>query len=356
MTTNTIQSWLRELRAGEPVEHQNLAVVPLLGGLGESPDYQTLDEALAGGTLAVREVSEAGNVPELDVQNTVQKNVLLLDGEELVGAKQNRILNLTILIAAGKRMTIPVSCVEQGRWRSMSKQFVSGRYAPSRVRNNKERSVRESLRATGAAMSDQGQVWNDVEEVLSRNAPNSRTRAMADAYAKRETDLRKAAEKIHLPNDACGMAAFVTAELVVVDLFGYQTTFRQMSGKLIDSYLLAALNELSVRTDREFPPGAFDFRKRTAEVLERAAAGQVEERPSIGLGTDVRITGDDVRGAALVHDGQVLHASLFPDNAVDELGGHRYHTRIASPRRRRNGRNGPQEQTPPLQGGSETEA
>jgi hypothetical protein len=38
------------------------------------------------------------------------------DGEQLVGAKQNRILNMTVLVAAETEVTIPVSCVERGRW------------------------------------------------------------------------------------------------------------------------------------------------------------------------------------------------------------------------------------------------
>ena len=60
--------------------------------------------------------SESGSVPELVVENPLAERVLLYDGEELVGAKQNRILNVSVLVEAKSTLTIPVSCVEQGRW------------------------------------------------------------------------------------------------------------------------------------------------------------------------------------------------------------------------------------------------
>lgn len=340
MVASMMKSFLGQIRVGQPMQIQNLSLVPLLGGEEGPPEYHTLDEALTAGTLTVTEVSSDGHVPELAVQNAAVAPVLLVDGEELVGAKQNRILNLTLLVPGESKLTIPVSCVEQGRWRSMSAQFTSGHYAPVMLRSNKERSVRESLRATGAAMSDQGQVWDDVGETLCFSRAESPTMAMADAYQKMESDLRKAADSIDLPGDTCGLAAFVVDELVVVDLFGYQQTFRQMRRKLIDSYLIAALGELSVRTDRASAPGAFDFHKRTVETLVRAAAGKTEARQTVGLGTDIRLTAAGIRGSGLVSDGTVLHASLFPD-IDDQLPDSRSHsTRMASPRRRRHGREG----------------
>jgi hypothetical protein len=184
-------------------------------------------------------------------------------------------------------------------------------------------------------MSDQGQVWDDVGETLCFSRAESPTMAMADAYQKMESDLRKAADSVELPGDTCGLAAFVVDELVVVDLFGYQQTFRQMRRKLIDSYLIAALGELSVRTDRASPPGAFDFRKRTAETLERAAAGKTEARQPVGLGTDIRLTAAGIRGSGLVSEGVVLHTSLFPDTEDQLPDGRSHSTRMASPRRRR---------------------
>ena len=51
-------------------------------------------------------------MPTLRVINGADRPVLLLDGEELVGAKQNRVLNTSVLVAKGARLDIPVSCVE----------------------------------------------------------------------------------------------------------------------------------------------------------------------------------------------------------------------------------------------------
>ncbi len=62
--------------------------------------------------MTVSEVSEGGSVPELKVTNLTGKHVLILDGEAVAGAKQNRVLNTTILIGAGTSLVIPVSCTD----------------------------------------------------------------------------------------------------------------------------------------------------------------------------------------------------------------------------------------------------
>jgi hypothetical protein len=94
------------------------------GNPGENaPGYLLLDEALAAGLAAVTEISEAGSVPDLLVKNLAPSPVLILDGEELVGARQNRIVNLTILVAAQQALHIPVSSVEAGRWAAHSREF-----------------------------------------------------------------------------------------------------------------------------------------------------------------------------------------------------------------------------------------
>ena len=78
-----------------------------------------MDIASPAGHLPVRLLGMG--VSGLDDTGQVQR--MLFDGEELKGAKQNRILNTTILIAAGSSLDVPVSCTEQGRWSYASREF-----------------------------------------------------------------------------------------------------------------------------------------------------------------------------------------------------------------------------------------
>jgi hypothetical protein len=76
----------------------------------DDPDWLVLDEA--GDRARVTEVSEAGSVPFLQVANGADRPLLLLDGEELLGAKQNRILNTTVLVAVDAGGDLPLG----GAW------------------------------------------------------------------------------------------------------------------------------------------------------------------------------------------------------------------------------------------------
>ena len=123
------------VRVGEPVRCQSLSVFPLFDGQQTPVEYLLSDEGIGSGSVTVEEVSEGGSVPDLLVENKGDVRVLFLEGEELVGAKQNRVLNTSVLIAAKSKVKIPVSCVEQGRWRYRSKHFgSSGSHSSSKLR------------------------------------------------------------------------------------------------------------------------------------------------------------------------------------------------------------------------------
>jgi hypothetical protein len=149
-----------ELTIGAPQTALNLTMFPLSGNPACSLDYLLVDEALEIRKVVVEEVSETGAVPELRMTNFSSSHVFVVDGTELVGAKQNRIVNASFLIPPESVTKIPVSCVEQGRWRYKGKQFEGSRYhSPHSLRREIHDHQKISLKARLGHKSDRGKVW-----------------------------------------------------------------------------------------------------------------------------------------------------------------------------------------------------
>ena len=133
MTTINMKDVLPEWTPATVIGHRNLTLVPLRGEGHRQrfQNYLLASEAIDADVLTITEVDEAGTVPELLAVNNGDRPVLLIDGEELQGAKQNRILNTSVLLPPKSKTRIPVSCVEEGRWSHTSRTFKAGNYAPS---------------------------------------------------------------------------------------------------------------------------------------------------------------------------------------------------------------------------------
>ena len=111
-TTVKFRELLSTLTIGEPTHHHNLTFFPLLWPESREPSYTLLSTAIEEGLAIVEEVNESGNVPNLAVKNKCKRPLLIPEGEILMGAKQNRVINVTVLVAAGVKFLLPVSCVE----------------------------------------------------------------------------------------------------------------------------------------------------------------------------------------------------------------------------------------------------
>jgi hypothetical protein len=109
----SIAKTLGSILAGKPQSHGALTAIPILAPMHTEPEWLTLAEA--GDRVRITEISEGGSVPNLKMANLGDLPLLLLDGEQQVGIKHDRILNTTVLVAAQTEVTIPVSSVEQGR-------------------------------------------------------------------------------------------------------------------------------------------------------------------------------------------------------------------------------------------------
>ncbi len=179
----SIQTFLENVKLGGKQSHLNLTLFPLLASDDGEPEYLILEEALGRGVVEITEVSQGGSVPDLKLINKSPQELLVVDGEELVGAKQNRIVNATFLIAGLTGITIPVSCVEQGRWSYRSQKFAYGqKVMPPSMRREHQKVVAMSLDVGAGYRSNQGMIWNEIATKSERMATHSATGAMADLF------------------------------------------------------------------------------------------------------------------------------------------------------------------------------
>ena len=297
------------LTPGEPIVQRQMAMFPLLDGkAGAAPrTYLTLDEALAAGTAQVTEVSHDGSVPELLFRNAGARPVLLVEGEELLGARQNRTLNVSILAPPKGETRIPVSCVERGRW-GYDEDVVfhrSNRSHFARGRRSKLESVNRGMsRDPGSRRSDQGAVWDAIDDKLAAMSASSPTDAMGAVYEQHRASLEDyVAAFRHRPGQV-GAVFLVGSCFAGLDLFADESTFAALLPKLLRGY---ALDALEVDSRQGAAPAAAAAHRLIAGVL----VAEARDYPAVGLGRDVRIDSPAVAGAALVRGDAVLHLAAF---------------------------------------------
>ena len=275
------------------------------------PDwYDVLDDAITGGFVEITEVSDQGSVPELRVVNHGQKPTLIVDGEELVGAKQNRVVNLTILVAPQSELTIPVSCVEAGRWRARSRSFSAAprtHYASGRAKRMAQ--VTLSMRASGRHYSDQAEVWSDIAHKSARLQSSSPTGAMEAIFVDHAAFLDSAVAALK-PVDRQVGAAFMVGERVIgFDVFDVESTLRKLLPKLVRSVAVEALEARETSASVDAP--VTRLQQSCEQFLAVVAEAPATVSGAVGLGEDVRITGHGLAGAALVANGHVVHLSAL---------------------------------------------
>lgn len=300
-----IAGCLSALEFGELQQHGNMAVLPLFPKSNGGPEYLTLAQALEQRVLRVTEISQSGSVPELQVANQADVCVLILDGEELAGAKQNRVLNTTILLKEKSEMVIPVTCTEQGRWSYSSAEFRdSGVLAAHRLRSSSSASVARSLAATQRHTSNQGEAWDQIARLSTESGVRSSTGAMRDVYEAKTAELNDYVKAFPVSPGQRGILVLVNGRPAGLDLLSRETAYATLHTKLIKSYALDAI--LQPKSDAQKPS-----REQAAEFLKHAALAEEQQYDSVGHGRDYRYKGADVVGSALVWQQTVVHLAFF---------------------------------------------
>lgn len=301
---------LSSLTLGETQQFENVTVTPLFFEAPPHITYFTLSQALATGRFTIGEVSQGGSVPDLRVVNELDAAVLLLDGEELRGAKQNRVTNATMLVDAHGRLIIPVSCTEQGRWSYNSDRFQDSNVVMmARHRAAKSADVKRSLEQERGHRSDQQAVWERVQDLNASLAVHSPTGAMRDAYEQHRNHLDHFTDAFPHLDGQRGLAVSVNGKLVGIEVLSRPEAYASVHPKLVQSYAIDSLT----RRHADVQEFSVDY---VAAFVERLLHAQESRHTSVGRGLDYRYEGSDGAGAAIVGsallvDDEPVHAAFF---------------------------------------------
>jgi hypothetical protein len=310
----------------EPDVSGALAIFPLIGPM-PGLEYLTFAQARPLGAKLI-ELEGGASVRDLTILNPTDLPVLLFEGEEVLGAQQNRTFDVSVLVAARSSLRVPVSCVEAGRWdgsRSRESFEPAPQAAYPSMRRMKNSQAREQLDLRGAPRADQNAVWDEVSAKAARHGAASRTGAMSDVFEHRRGLLDEMRSAISMKCSQTGMLVAIGGRFTVLDRVSQPDALDSLFGPLVAGYALDSLELQPVD-----PPSVEQARA----MLERILACRVSEYDGIGLGRDARVAENGITGAGVLAASELVQLSVFIDVPGGESPTPRG-ARIGRPSRRR---------------------
>jgi hypothetical protein len=286
---------------GEPQVAGPLAVFPVFGPRPRL-EYRAFVQAAELGAF-VKEVESGAVVSRLTVENPTDLPLLVYEGEEVLGAQQNRTFDVSALVPAGERIAVPVSCVEQGRW-DHARHGEPLRPSPQAADPSLRRTKR--ARANAAGRVDQHEVWAEVSGRLAEHGVRSDSAAMSDLYESRRGEIDPLSRAIHHLDGQVGAVACVSGLPVALDLVSRADVFAALLPRLAQGYALDALGGTTPKPD---PWQAVYF-------LRSALAPPRRERRTAGLGRAFVLGTRAPVGAGLEHEGELIQLAAFPAAAA----------------------------------------
>lgn len=312
-----VGEFLARIHLGIRQAHKALTLWPLHrvqdSSASPAPEYVTLGEALEAGNLLIDEVDRGGSVPHVRVSNSGSVAVLFLFGEEILGAKQNRVANASFLVPGKSEVVLDVSCVEAGRWsRPRGARFRHSDHVLSHSLRKKMALKVERARRRGQGFrADQAEVWADIGTRLQRSGAVSETAAYSDYRQSRSTDLDDIAKAFHPLDGQIGFVAAIGDEVAGIELVGRPAGFKAAFRALLRSFAIDAVDASLVRELEKTSLGDAPRFDAPETFLKALAEARVSSSPSLGAGDDLRLQGNGVSGCAL-HHGDLIHLTAFP--------------------------------------------
>lgn len=287
----------------------NAALVQVSSESLTSFPFHPAGPAISSGGLIISELTAMGSVSQLSALNNTGDYLLLTDADVLTGAKQNRIVNRSVLLAPSGKTVIEVSCVERLRWNYRSTSFsTSGSVADPTLRGRKAGTFSRMKPEHGMDFrGTQGEVWDHVSANLACEGLRSQTESYSELLHFRLEKSERAFPECN-PAEGCnGLFVLVDGKVVSADLFGNEESYKYYFPMLRNAaFTLSRPNEKNHQIE------IHEAYYKTIEALDGFNdAGRKAEESYPGAGTLQMVESDGLVGFSLMYNEDLIHNALF---------------------------------------------
>jgi len=268
--------------------------------------------AIKSGGLIISELTASGSVGQLTALNKTACYLLLTDADVLTGAKQNRVVNRSVLLAPSSKTVIEVSCVERLRWDYRSSSFSTpGSVADPDLRSRKAGTFSRMKPDQGSGVRNtQGEVWDHVSANLACEGVHSQTESYEELLQFRMQKAERAFHECN-PADGCnGLAVILDGKVISADIFGNEESFKYYFPMLRDAVFTLSRHG----ADREQPDMHEAYFRALEAIDEFNDAGRHPEESHPGAGTLNMVETERLVGFSLMHGEEMIHNALFTRN------------------------------------------
>lgn len=278
--------------------YKNINVFPLISNEKSNFDFLDLKTGLDMGIVKVEELYKE-TVSKIAITNNSIAPLLIIDGEEIKGSLQNRIISKTILIAPNKKEEIDVNCSEKGRWSYKSEFNHSNYFANLNTRRIKlDKEIKNQ--------KTQDVVWNSIKQVETDNKTLSKTSALRDSYEMTKKMQKEYLNEFSLVKNQVGVIIAIGNEVVLIEIINDSKIYKKYHEMIIKSVIIDYLSKNTEEID------SISFNEfQVSEILEYVLESELTPEKTIGLGEYYRLSNQQYNGAILTLDDQLIHGTFF---------------------------------------------
>jgi len=304
----------------EPVEKNNITAFFLSSIEKNNNKYLSFSEAIAKNQVQISEVNKKGLVTKLSVSNKSSDNIIILNGELIIGSqiRQDRIVDNTVLIPGYATVLINTFCGEQYRWSPKLSNKIStpeSLYFSSGRANN--------AADTNTKLSKQCRIWSEISEKISDFNVKSFTNSVDQIYKKKKVNVEEIVNFFKIPSEAVGVVLGINNQLVNIDIFSNNCMLQIYLPKIIRSIALDSFKKISKRS--------YLKKKDVHRFLRQIHQANKQKRQVVegALGEELQFNSESVAGSILYHKEQTVHFSAFVKENKTTLPQYEYVDKVA---------------------------